>query len=519
MSDVRDLQPQPPDVLRHVGYRQRLDRSVGQFAAFAAGVSLVSILTGVFLLFSFGYGAAGPAYWWTWLVVFAGQATVALVFAELAARYPIAGSVYQWTKLIGGRAAGWLAGWVVLGATIVGSASVALAAQVVLPEISSFFQFVGDGSGAHDLSTNAVILGSALIVVALIANSLGVRTLTRVNSAGVAIELVAAAILIVLFFAVAERGPGVVTETAGIGAGHDWGLFGALLLASIASAYVIVGFDTASSLAEETRDPQRNAPRAVIRAVLASGVIGGLLILGALMAVGDLDAEAMTVVGMPYVVKDALGDTVGTILLVGVMIAIAVCLMAAMAQGTRMAFAMARDRGLPASERLARLSERSATPIAPNVVIAVLAIALLAINIRQQQIIAIVTSLAAALFYLGYLAVTVSVLIRRLRGGWPPREQAGGRLFSLGRWGLPVNVAAVLYGAAMSVNLLWPRAAVYNPEPPHHWYLQYGGLLFVALFAGVGLLWYLLVARHRTGVLEGHAAEPQREPEVAGAGR
>ena len=517
MSSEQESRMQTPDALSAVGYRQRLDRSVGQFAAFAAGVSLVSILTGVFLLFALGYGTAGPGYWWTWLVVFAGQLTVALIFAELAARYPIAGSVYQWTKIVGGRTAGWLAGWVVLGGTVVGCASIALAAQVVLPEISSVFQFVGDGSGEHDLSTNAVILGSVFILLALLANSLGVRALTRVNSTGVAIELVAAVVLIVLFFFAAKRGPAVVTETFDLGAGHQWGYFGALLVAAIASAYVIIGFDTASSLAEETRDPERNAPRAVIRAVVASGVIGGLLILGALMAAKDLGAEEMSTIGLPFVVKDVLGDVIGTILLIGVMIAISVCLMAVMAQGTRMAFAMARDRGLPASALLARLSARSSTPIAPNVVIAVLAIALLAINIRQAQIIAIVTSLAAVMFYLGYLAVTTSVLLRRVRGAWPPREDAPRERFSLGRWGLPINVVAVLYGAAMSINLLWPRGEIYNPVAPFHWYFKYGGVLFVALFSGLGLAYYLLVVRHRSGVLEGHEAEPAREPAGAAA--
>jgi TRAP-type mannitol/chloroaromatic compound transport system permease small subunit len=42
-------------------------------------------------------------------------------------------------------------------------------------------------------------------------------------------------------------------------------------------------------------------------------------------------------------------------------------------------------------------------------------------------------------------------------------------LFSLGRWGLPVNAVAVLYGAAMVVNLAWPRPEVYDPTGEHPW--------------------------------------------------
>ena len=82
------------------GYKQELDRSLGKFSSFAAGFSYISILTGVTALFGFGYGFAGPGVWWTWPVVITGQALVALCFMEMAGQYPIAGSVYQWSKRI-----------------------------------------------------------------------------------------------------------------------------------------------------------------------------------------------------------------------------------------------------------------------------------------------------------------------------------------------------------------------------------------------------------------------------------
>ena len=71
--------------------------------SFAAGFSYISILTGVTALFGFGYLNAGPGVWWTWPVVVFGQILVALCFMEMAGQYPIAGSVYQWSKQIAGR--------------------------------------------------------------------------------------------------------------------------------------------------------------------------------------------------------------------------------------------------------------------------------------------------------------------------------------------------------------------------------------------------------------------------------
>ena len=55
------------------GYKQELRPFARKFSSFAAGFSYISILTGVFQLFGFGFLNAGPAVWWTWIIVFAGQ--------------------------------------------------------------------------------------------------------------------------------------------------------------------------------------------------------------------------------------------------------------------------------------------------------------------------------------------------------------------------------------------------------------------------------------------------------------
>ena len=80
-------------------------------------------------------------------------------------------------------------------------------------------------------------------------------------------------------------------------------------------AYVMFGFDTAGSLAEETNDPRRRAPRAILGALGAAGVAGMLLLLFALMAAPDLPAEGLSSNGLPYLVKQVLGETAGNILL------------------------------------------------------------------------------------------------------------------------------------------------------------------------------------------------------------
>ena len=66
----------------------------------------------------------------------------------------------------------------------------------------------------------------------------------------------------------------------------------------------------------------------------------------------------------------------------------------------------------------------------------------------------------------------------------------------MGRWGLPVNIFAVLWGVGMAVNLAWPRAAVYG-EP---WYNTWGAFVYIGVILGAGLLWYFVKGRNHIGM-------------------
>ncbi len=492
------------DELADFGYNQQLDRTLGNFHTFAAGISYISILTGTFQLFYFGFAFGGPAYWWSWPLVFVGQLMVALCFAELAARYPVAGSIYNWAKRLSTPHVAWLAGWMMLTASIVTIAAVALAYQITLPQISSFFQLYGDGTGKYDYAANAVILGTVLIIFTTIINAIGVKLMARINSAGVFIELIAAVLLILALAINIKRGPGVVLETQNRGADWELGYLGAFLAASLASSYVMYGFDTASSLGEESVNPRKNAPRAIMRALLASFVIGGLIILLAMMAVGNIRAEELSTGGLQYIVLDVLGGTIGDIFLWCVVIAITVCNLAVHTAAIRMMFAMARDNNLPAGEHLAKVDPRTRTPIIPAVLIGFLAILILVVNIRQPQIFVVITSIGIIMIYIAYLLVTGPMLIARLRGKWRSQDTPEG-YFSLGRWGLPINVIAVVWGFGMALNLAWPRSSIYNATEPFHWYLKWGAFLFVGIVMLGGFAYYWIVQRHKTGTLASHA--------------
>ena len=76
--------------LEELGYTQELHRGIGGYASFAAGFSFVSILTTVFAFFPLGFALGGPAFFFTWPIVFVCQFCVCLVFAELSGKFPVA---------------------------------------------------------------------------------------------------------------------------------------------------------------------------------------------------------------------------------------------------------------------------------------------------------------------------------------------------------------------------------------------------------------------------------------------
>jgi urea carboxylase system permease len=503
--------------MEHFGYKESLDRSIGSFGSFAAGVSYISILTGTFQLFYFGFGTAGPAYLWSWPLVLVGQLAVALCFMELAAKYPVAGSVYNWSKQLGSRVVGWSSGWLMLTASIFTLAAVVLALQLNLPRLWRGFQLVGDGSGAHDFATNAVILGTVLILFTTVVNALGVRLMAMINSAGVFIELIAACLIAIILGCNIVRGPQVFFSFNGYGAGQSGGYLGAFLVASLASGYVMYGFDTASSLGEETLQPRRTAPKAILRAILASFVIGGAILVFAVMSAPNLADPQIgsSSGGLQYIVEQVMWAPLGKIFLACIVVAVTVCALAVHTAAIRLTFAMARDNALPFGDKLARVNPDTQTPIVPAIVIGVIAALILAVNIDQPKIFTVLTSIAVIMIYLAYLMVTGPQLKKRLLGQWPPADLEAGGYFTMGKWGLLVNIVAVLWGAGMALNLAWPRASVYGSP----WYNTWGAFVYIGVILGTGLLWYAVRGRGQFGTLASHAMTAKADAADAGARR
>src|SRR5437588_13076870 len=136
MVDIQEPPPQQAEAdaadLAKFGYKQELKRSLGVFSSFAVALAYISPSTGIFTLFVLGLTTIGGVFIWSWPIVAAGQLVIALGFAELASHYPVAGSVFQWTKYLAGKTYSWFGGWIYLFAGILTVASVCATLPVAL---------------------------------------------------------------------------------------------------------------------------------------------------------------------------------------------------------------------------------------------------------------------------------------------------------------------------------------------------------------------------------------------------
>lgn len=467
-----DQQRQDSDQLKQFGYGQELHRTMSLFSNFAVTFSYISVTTGIFALFALGLGTGGPAFIWSWPIVFFGQLLVGLVFCELGSRFPIAGSVYSWSKQVANRDVAWMGGWVYLIALIATIASVDF---VVPPVIASLFGL--------DASNTAVLITIALIVLALtsIINIIGTRVIAFINNIGVIAEFLGMLVLgSILLFAHSNHPISFLSSTGGTEVNGSY--VGTFFAAMLMSLFVVYGFDTAGTLAEETHNPSRAVPRALLLALLGSFVIGGLFLVGAVLAIpADGLAKFMADPGsLESIISDAIPG-LSNVFFIIVATAITVCGLSVQANATRLLFSMARDREVPGSTLFRKVHPKLGTPIA-----AILATTILsAVLIFATQVESVLVAVTVVLIYLAYLICTAATLVARLRG----KFVAGGS-FSLGRLGLIVNAVAVVWGIAMIINLSW-----YRPNPANPAYLNLAIYIFVPLILVVGALYYFLVQK------------------------
>ncbi len=160
-----------------------------------------------------------------------------------------------------------------------------------------------NGLGWHSLNATSLhtqlVVALITLVVITILNIYGVRLVSIINNTGVVFEILGMFVFALVLLAFHNhQGFHVVTNSAGLPVTGS-----TFLAAMFMSLFVIYGFDTASTLSEETKDPRRAAPKAVLYSVIGAFIIGGVFLLGTLVAIPHLGIAVKNAWGPAQIIE------------------------------------------------------------------------------------------------------------------------------------------------------------------------------------------------------------------------
>lgn len=433
------------------GYEPELKRTLGSFQVFAISFAFISVAVGIFATYDEVLLTAGPVGIWLWIVAGIGQTLVALVVAQFAARIALSGSSYQWASRLANPKVGWLFGWLTFWylAIAVVALDNALASQALMP----LFGMQEDEVAARVITVVVLVIQAALVIAST-------RLLGLITSGAVGVELGIVVVLVIALLAAAViTGNGHIDNltSRGITASDPnyFAIGGGLMAGMIMGLTTLVGFDSAANLAEEAKDPFRSVPRAIVASVVAAAVLGLAFLIALTIAIEDIPRVTDSGSPVATIIRDQLGPAAERGLLACIAFAMFGAGMVVMAACSRQVFAMARDQRFPAHRMMKKVNPRTQTPVpATLLILAVGVVLMVALPGAALLELIIGSTILPALIY-GAITVLYLAVRKRLE-----RKEGG---FSLGRFELPVAVAALLWVLFVLFVLVTPDdAAVSN---------------------------------------------------------
>ena len=419
--------------------------------------------TGVYALTGDVAGQVGGAGWLPIIIAFAIAMVSALSYVEMVTKYPhAAGAALYVHKAFGVHFLTFMVTFAVLssGITSASTSSIFLAENV----LAAFRLEDSLGEGAATLT--ATIIALAFLGLVACINLYGVSESVKANMVLTLIELTGLIVVVLVGFYAIGRGQAdfsrvVLFETPG-----EKGLFMAVIGATALAFFSMVGFEDSVNMAEETVDPVKNFPRALIGGLSVTGVIYVLI---SIIAVAVVPIGKLTEAPTPLLTVVEVGAPdipIQTIFAFISIFAVANTVLINMMMASRLLYGMAKQGVLPGFLKGVLRTRR--TPFAGILFSTLLAVMLVLTvsTVLPEQTIAALGGTTALLLLTVFGLVNISVLVLR---GDPGQE---------GHYRTPTALPVI--GALTSFALVTPLAQ------PIENYAIAGGLL------AIGLLLYLI---------------------------
>lgn len=372
-------------IAHHLPLKENFTRVLGLTHVTASGIGVI-IGAGIYILIGPATGEAGALVWASMLLSSALCALTAFSYMELTSMFPRAGSEHEFAKQVFPEWVSFTTGWGMAVALIVASAAVSLGFARYLS------QFV-------DVNEN--ISAAALLIFVCIVSISGMQ-----NAKWMVIVLSAIQVGgLLMVISIGAHHIGDVDLLQGNG-------FSGVLAGASIIFFAYIGFDEVITLAEETHDPRRTVPLALI---LALGISTIIYVVVAIVAVSVLGPELLATSQQPLtdVMREAIGG-VSVKIIGGVALATtANTTLLATTAASRMIYSMSESGVLPA--RWGKVHDKRSPRIA-TISVAVGAIVLSAIGGLD-----LLASSTNALIYALFLMVNTVVIILRFQRPDAPR--------------------------------------------------------------------------------------------------
>jgi APA family basic amino acid/polyamine antiporter len=356
-----------------------LRRELGLLQVTASGIGII-IGAGIYVLLGAATEEAGASVWAGFAVAGVLSALTALSYCELASMFPAAGAEFDYARRVAPSWVAFLVGWVMIVGLIVACGAVALGFARYL----RYFVDVPEQVGAAGL---------------------------LVGVTAVALRGIRQSAALTLLFSLVQVGGLLFVAAIGIPHLGDHTLVGGISMGGTVSAaalvfFAFIGFDEVITLSEETRDPVRTVPRALL---LALAISTALYMAVAVAGVSVLGPDALATADQPLaaVMGAAVGDRSAAVVAVIALVATTNTTLLMITASSRLAFGMSERQALPPI--LGRVSSRGVPWVA---VLIALAGAALGVLIGNLALVASVTDFAV---YLVFVAVNVVVIVLRFR--------------------------------------------------------------------------------------------------------
>ncbi len=486
VSDQNDDVRTDAGRLHALGYAQELARRLSGFSNFAISLSTICILAGGVTSFHLGFcSAGGAAIGVGWPLVALFSLVVAATMGQLASTFPTAGGLYHWASILGGRGWGWATAWFNLAGLVTVLAAI---------NVGTYrFALGAFGPPAGSLSPWSDYALQTALVVAITAsqaaiNHLGIGITARlIDFSGYWIILVAALLTVCLLaFAPSCDVSRLVTSAnySGSAGGDTWPRTDQVLLlfalGALLPAYTITGFDASAHAAEETLAAAHSVPRGIVRSVLVSGMAGWIFLSAVVLAAPSIpDAASRGEGAFLWIVREVVPLPLAGGLIVGTVVAQYLCGLATLTSASRMAYAFARDGGVPFSRAVRRVCPHRRSPAVGIWTVSAAAV----LFTLYTPVYSTITAVCTILLYISYVLPTA--LGARAHG----RTWTEMGPWHLGRWFRPlawVSVAGclaligigiqppneraiwVIGGTILLLWLVWIGGARSRfPGPPH----------------------------------------------------